>query len=551
MKHYSKKLNVFLYICLALFAYGCSVENDLVKEQNQGKIKLKTKTLEELLQVPIFNEAYQKVVKKKTQIVNSAMARTALEDIYNLTIVSQLPIKIIEKDDRTTYTMKIIKDSVVENLDEKKLENLVIDIRNDGRIAATIFKFLYSGEKTESLDNSFKIGGGISVVIEPLEIEGQERMTTDCIIFQVLLCYYGGEIHIAGANCGLTFWSDPIYIGDGCPDQESDDAGSGDTSSGDTSSGDTSSGDTSSGTTSSGSTSTGGSGTSSTGEIATFINLYLLSIEVNGTSNPVNNNVDTSIHGTGGESLNYIYVAPNDCTGVNDNCIEDDEDDCNTSKEKLALMFPNAPISVLELLAQVINEKGKDFGIDTKEKLQHFLSQAGHESGNFSSINVTEDLYYTTASRIAEIWPTRFSLTDINKLDPTDYINNSSLLGNAVYHDRMGNGSISSGDGYKYRGRGIVQLTGRTGYTDFETFYNQTFSPSIQIVSNPNLVASDNNLSILSALWFYKVKVLDKITVNENTTVKAVTYKINGGYNGLPDRITKFTNAVLNIDCLD
>lgn len=91
---------------------------------------------------------------------------------------------------------------------------------------------------------------------------------------------------------------------------------------------------------------------------------------------------------------------------------------------------------------------------------------------------------------------------------------------------------------------------GRTNYTNFNTFYQANFDSSVNLLNNPDLVASNKEIAVISALWFYKNKVLDKINVDDNTSVKAVTEKINGGKNGLNDRKELHTKTKTNIDCL-
>ena len=493
MKHFFKKLNTFLYICIALIVYGCSEEQDFVKQQNYKKIKMEDQSFDKLLQLPIFNDAYQKVVKAKSKITNSTMGRTALEEQYGFDIVPEVPVRILSTTDQGMYYMILIERPIKEDL---KFENLIINVK-DSEVTAAIIKYEMANlaQKIDAIDSY--IFDFTDTNITSLIVDGKMMYSGPCVDVVTLMCNQswttpGGTTtpHVATAAC-LTSSAGTDYL-----------------SVVTTQIGDCSSG--------------GGS---------------------NGPSGP--SGATGPAAGGGGATVGSVFSAPLPCI----ECVKDD--DCNTSKEKLALMFPNAPISTLETLAQMINDKGRDFGIDNKEELQHFLTQAGHESNGFSSINVTENLNYISPSRIANVWPLRFSLTDITKLNPINYVNEPFLLGNAAYHTRMGNGNISSGDGYNYRGRGIVQLTGKTNYTDFENFYNQTFSPQIDIVNNPDLVASDDNLSILSALWFFKVKVLDKMTIDPNTTVKAVTFKVNGGTNGLPDRIVKFNNAVINIDCID
>ena len=212
-------------------------------------------------------------------------------------------------------------------------------------------------------------------------------------------------------------------------------------------------------------------------------------------------------------------------------------------------MFPNTSSGNLTVLKNTLNQHSENFGIDNKDELQHFLSQAGHESAGFQNLSVEEDLYYTTPERLVVVWPNRFSQTDRNKKDPDDYIRNGKKLANLIYANRMGNGDEASGDGYAYRGRGVFQLTGKDNYADFASFYNGRFSTNHTATSVADLLSSDYVASIISALWFYKEHVLSKITVDENTTVKSVTKLINGGLNGISDRISKMALAILNINC--
>lgn len=231
----------------------------------------------------------------------------------------------------------------------------------------------------------------------------------------------------------------------------------------------------------------------------------------------------------------------------NGNCV----DDCNTSKEDLKKVFPNISDSNASTLANVINNKGRDFGIDTKEKLQHFLAQAGHEVSEFANgLSRTESLYYTTKSRLLKVFYPYFSETDtINKRKPDDYLRNSSKVANYVYCCRMGNGNEASQEGYKYRGRGIFQLTGKSNYEAFKTWYNNKYDPDKDFVSNPSLITSNDTISILSAMWFYKNRVLDKMVLDSTATVKKVTKKVNGRRNGLKHRKQIFNKAKNSINC--
>ncbi len=246
-------------------------------------------------------------------------------------------------------------------------------------------------------------------------------------------------------------------------------------------------------------------------------------------------------------------VSDEGCVKVKEN--EEDEDDCNTSKKDLKKVFPNMSDTNAKLLASVINDKGKDFGIDSDEDLWHFLSQAGHETGGFNTLNVTESTYWTTASKLADTY-SKFTMDSLQASSNSelyyapDYLQNSSGVANIAMCCRYGNGDVSSGDGYKYRGRGIFQLTWKDNYQAFKNWYNDKYEPDIDPVTSPSIVASNDTLAILSGLWYYKTRVVDKITIDSTTTVKKVTKPINSARKGLADRKARFKKAKDSINCL-
>jgi len=229
--------------------------------------------------------------------------------------------------------------------------------------------------------------------------------------------------------------------------------------------------------------------------------------------------------------------------------------DCDTSKEDLKKIFPNASDANMKTLATAINDYGKDFGIHTKEQLQHFLAQAGHETGGFTTLNVSESTYWTTASKLAETYKnlTMDSTLAANNSDryyAPDYLRNSSAVANIAMCCKYENGNVASGDGYKYRGRGIFQLTWKENYAAFKTWYNNKYNPDIDPVTTPNIIADNVKLSIMSGLWYYKKRVLDKITVDSTTTVSQVTIPINDQLTGIKDRKERFKKAQDSINCL-
>ena len=175
------------------------------------------------------------------------------------------------------------------------------------------------------------------------------------------------------------------------------------------------------------------------------------------------------------------------------------------------------------VIAQLPDTMAK-FGLDTPIKLAHFLAQAGHESGGFKAVN--ENLNYG-AKGLRGIF---------GKYFPTDekallYERKPEKIANLVYGGRMGNGPEASGDGYKFRGRGYIQLTGKDNYTAFGKAINE------DIASNPDLVAT--KYPLLSAAWFF-TRCLPKCRDASDAAITAVTKCVNGGVIGLEDRKKHF-----------
>ena len=162
-------------------------------------------------------------------------------------------------------------------------------------------------------------------------------------------------------------------------------------------------------------------------------------------------------------------------------------------------------------------------------RLSHWLGQMAHESGGFQKL--VENLNYTTADTIARVWPTRFT-----KASAATLVRNPEGLANSVYSGRMGN--IQPGDGWRYRGRGLVHLTGRENYQRAQT------ATGIALVANPDL-AADPEIAVRLAVWYWNSKNLNLLADVDNGT--ALTKRINGGTNGLADRTerTKRAKALL------
>lgn len=177
------------------------------------------------------------------------------------------------------------------------------------------------------------------------------------------------------------------------------------------------------------------------------------------------------------------------------------------------------------VLAQ-IPETASKFNITNNLRLAHFLAQCGHESGNFKA--VSENLNYS-ADGLKKIFGKYFP-GNLNE----SYARKPEKIAARVYASRMGNGDEASGEGFKFRGRGYIQLTGKANYTNFTKFIGE------DCVSNPDLVATKYPLA--SAAFFFDSNKLWAICDKgaDDATVTAVTKRVNGGTIGLADRIKHF-----------
>lgn len=196
--------------------------------------------------------------------------------------------------------------------------------------------------------------------------------------------------------------------------------------------------------------------------------------------------------------------------------------------DKLATKIPG---NVLEQIPLIMEK----FSLNTPLRLAHFLSQCAHESGNFKA--VVENLNYSSKGLIA-IFGKYFKDDVIAKA----YERKPEKIANRVYGSRMGNGDESSGDGWKFRGRGYIQLTGKDNYSQFDKIVDD------DILANPDLVAT--KYPLMSAAFFFDKNNLWKICDggDDKEDVIALTKRINGGTIGIEDRLAKFNlfNSLLS-----
>lgn len=195
----------------------------------------------------------------------------------------------------------------------------------------------------------------------------------------------------------------------------------------------------------------------------------------------------------------------------------------NIDLEKFKEAFPGCkePEVLVNMFDNILNPAG----INTKERVCMFLAQCGHESAEFTIFN--ENLNYS-AKGLRGVF---------GKYFPTDalanqYARQPEKIANKVYANRMGNGPESSGDGWKYRGLGLIQLTGKDNFSAFSK------DTGIDIVTYPEKHRTDLSIIIKSAIWFWNKNNLN--TYCDKGDFIGLTKRINGGLNGLPDREAKY-----------
>lgn len=170
------------------------------------------------------------------------------------------------------------------------------------------------------------------------------------------------------------------------------------------------------------------------------------------------------------------------------------------------------------------------YGITTPVRQAAFIAQCGHESGGWSTF--VENLNYSAKS-LNTVFPKYFVKAGRNA---EEYAHQPEKIANIVYANRMGNGDTASGDGFRYRGRGPIQLTGKWNYRAF----NEAFG--VDVINRPDLVQENKKIALMAAIWFWNTNDLNKLADEQD--IKTMTKRINGGYIGLEDRISQFNRVM-------
>jgi len=171
-----------------------------------------------------------------------------------------------------------------------------------------------------------------------------------------------------------------------------------------------------------------------------------------------------------------------------------------------------------------------EYDIDTPKRVAAFMAQCGHESGGFTLMQ--ENLNYS-AKGLRGTFGKYFPNDEVAKL----YERKPQMIANRVYANRMGNGDEASGEGWYFRGRGIVQITGKNNYTKC----SQSLFESNVLVENPDLLL-ETEYAIHSACWFWSAARLNELA--DIGDMKTMTKRINGGFIGLEDRIHHYNHAI-------
>ncbi len=192
--------------------------------------------------------------------------------------------------------------------------------------------------------------------------------------------------------------------------------------------------------------------------------------------------------------------------------------------------LPRCPDPVLWVPA--LNAAFAKYDINSNMRIAAFLAQVGQECGQMT--NLIESLNYSTPGRLMAVWPKRFP----TEAFATQYVRDDKKLGNYVYANRNGNGDPASGDGFNYRGRGLIQITGRTNYAAVGT------ALGIDAIGNPALLLQPA-YAALSAAWFWAGRGLnaladDKTDDNDLEDFTRITVIINGGKTDIQARLALY-----------
>ncbi|WP_052713297.1 glycoside hydrolase family 19 protein [Pseudoalteromonas rubra] len=191
-------------------------------------------------------------------------------------------------------------------------------------------------------------------------------------------------------------------------------------------------------------------------------------------------------------------------------------------------IMPHARIDNIRYYLNALNSVLSEYEITTPLRVAHFLAQIGHESG---SLRYTQENLNYSAVALSSVFGKYFPTSAM----ASDYARKPEKIANRVYADRMGNGDEASGDGWRYRGRGLIQLTGKHNYQQCGEAIGQ------DLLSQPELVCSDPDVAVRSACFYWQSRKLNALA--DQDELVTITRKINGGLHGLEDRAAFLNRA--------
>jgi putative chitinase len=198
------------------------------------------------------------------------------------------------------------------------------------------------------------------------------------------------------------------------------------------------------------------------------------------------------------------------------------------TKEKFLVIFPAAKATTLNIDSIVAEVNASN--LNTVNRMAGFLAQCGHESGQFRVVR--ENLNYS-ADGLRKVFPKYFPTPEL----AAQYARKPMQIASRVYANRMGNGTEASMDGWKYRGRGFIQLTGKNNYDQCGK------DLGVDLINKPELVETAE-YAVKSAVWFWQRNNLNRFADNDD--IKGMTKAINGGYHGIDER-TEFYNRAKTV----
>jgi len=194
---------------------------------------------------------------------------------------------------------------------------------------------------------------------------------------------------------------------------------------------------------------------------------------------------------------------------------------------QLQSLFESTKAVVLKKYIDALNETLEKYEINTPERIAMFLAQVGHESGG---LTITEESLNYRGERLAVVFPKYF-----HNVNTSEYAHQPEKIANRVYSNRMGNGSEASGDGYKFRGRGFIQITGHDNYHGFATDNGMSIDEAVDYMQTPEGAC-------MSAGWFWNKHGLNGFADRQDCL--GATKRINGGTIGLQEREEIYKEAL-------